>query len=121
MRKIIKITSANFRDERLLLCANEAINGLSAKEQILVDSANFSFIYLMENQDDYTYIEIPENIWGQLKTALDNKTAVFIYDDHDQIELTNFHEELEYVISNIEGNSNYGEEMVEKVENIFKD
>nr|WP_263328318.1 hypothetical protein [Neobacillus sp. Marseille-Q6967] len=121
MRKKIKIKTANLRDKRLMLCANEVIKGLSAKEQILVDSANFSFIYLMENQDDYTYIEIPEDIWGQLKIALDNKTAIFIHDDHDQIELTNFHEELEYVISNIEGNSNYGEEMVKKVENIFKD
>ncbi|MDQ1004102.1 hypothetical protein QFZ28_004502 [Neobacillus niacini] len=119
MNKKLLITKANISNKKLRLQANEPITGLTQAEQILVDSKQFSFIYLMENQEGYTYIEIPEPIWPLLKESLTKQIPVWIHFNEEEMELTNFNEELVEVINNIRGNSNYGEEMVTKVEGVF--
>lgn len=119
MKKLITIITANLMDNKLLLTANDVIKGLLPRGQILVDSDHFSFIYLMEDHEEFTYVVLPEPIWPYLKTALKQKNPVWITFKEDQMELTNFHEELKYVFSNIKGNSNYGEEMVNKVDRYF--
>jgi hypothetical protein len=119
MNKKIVITKANISNKKLQLQANEPITGLIQAEQILVDSKQFSFIYLMENQEGYTYIEIPESIWPLLKETVTKQIPVWIHFNEEELELTNFNEELVEVINNIRGNSNYGEEMVTKVERVF--
>lgn len=119
MKKRLMIESVNIIGNRLLLNVNDDIKGLLPGEQILVDSQHFSFIYLMEDQEEYTYIVLPEKLWPQLKSSLVEKNPVWIAYKEDQVELTNFHEELEYVLSNIKDNSNYGDEMVAKVDKFF--
>ncbi|MBM7653677.1 UPF0738 family protein [Neobacillus cucumis] len=119
MNKKIIIETAILNDGKLILETEEKINGLIPAEQILVDSDHNSFIYLMENQEDYTYIVLPEQLWSYLKTAIEQEVTVFLKAEHEQIELPNFLDELEYVLSNIKGNSNYGNELVTKVEGFF--
>ncbi|MDQ1147070.1 hypothetical protein QE429_003897 [Bacillus sp. SORGH_AS 510] len=119
MKKRITILNAIITEEKLLLETNEPINGLIPSEQILVDSDQYSFIYLMENQEDYTYIVLPEQIWPSLKEVLEKNLPVWIHSNGDHIELSSFHDEFDYVINNIKGNSNYGTEMVTKVESLF--
>jgi hypothetical protein len=119
MNKKILITKANISNKKLRLQTIEPITGLTPAEQILVDSKQFSFIYLMENLEGYTYIDIPEPIWPLLKESLTKQIPVWIYFDEEELELTNFTEELVEVINNIRGNSNYGEEMVTKVGGVF--
>lgn len=104
----------------MLLQANESIIGLKPGEQILVDSDQLSFIYLMEDKEDYTYIVLSEQIWSFLKSAIEQKLPVWLTYNDEKTELTNFLEELEYVLSNIKDNSNYGEEMLEKADKIFR-
>jgi hypothetical protein len=119
MNKRITITTANFLDRKLYLHASESISGLSPTEQILVDSKEFSFVYLMENLEGYTYIDMKEPIWPLLKKVLEQPIPVWILFEDEQLELTNFYEELTELINNIRGNSNYGAEMVTKVEETF--
>lgn len=119
MKKTITINLAQLDHNRLNLITNEPITGLVPKEHILVDSDQFSFIYLTEYKDDYTYIVLPEPIWPSLKKAMDEKSPAFLVGDDGEMQLPSFHEELEYIISNIEGNGNYGDQMVEKVEKTF--
>lgn len=119
MNKAITIKTAKVENNRLNLITNEQINGLSPRDHILVDSDHFSFIYLMEKQDEYTYLVLPESIWPALKESINKKLSTFLLSDHEQLELTKFQEELEYVIDNIKGNGNYGEEMVDKIEKTF--
>jgi hypothetical protein len=119
MNKRITISEANFIDSKLYLYANEPISRLKPTEQILVDSKGFSFVYLMEDLEGYTYIDIKDSIWPLLKKVLDQQTPVWILFGDEQLELTNFYEELTDLINNIRGNSNYGAEMVTKVEEIF--
>jgi Family of unknown function (UPF0738) len=115
MNKRISIDKADFKDKKLLLQASESINGLIPSEQILVDSKQFSFVYLMDHPEGYTYIDIPEPIWPLLKRTLAEKTPVWIQFKTEELELTNFYVELVDLLNNIKGNSNYGEEMVAKV------
>ncbi|ULT58160.1 hypothetical protein L1999_06410 [Neobacillus drentensis] len=119
MKKKIIIQTAVLTDSKLILETDESINGLIPGEQILVDSDNSAFIYLMEDQEDYTYIVLSEGLWSYLKTANEQKLPVLVRSNKEQIELINFHEELEYILSNIKGNSNYGDELVTKVERLF--
>jgi hypothetical protein len=119
MNKRIIINKANFSDSKLYLHTSESISGLSPTEQILVDSKEISFVYLMENLEGYTYIDMNEPIWPLLKKGLEQQTAVWVLFKDEQLELTNFYEELTELINNIRGNSNYGAEMVTKVEEIF--
>ncbi|MED3572365.1 hypothetical protein [Cytobacillus praedii] len=122
MKKKIKIMNAEWNiNEELVLQVEEGASILEMKPmgQMLVDSDQLSFIYVVDKDDDYTYISIPESTWPKLKNALENSAEVYITDQKDQLLLTDFHEELSYLIENIKGNSNYGEAMVEKVEALF--
>jgi hypothetical protein len=120
VKKRITILAANIMDNLLQLNANESINGLKPGERILVDSDQFSFVYLMEDHEDYTYIVLTEQIWSFLKSALEQKLPVWLTFKDEKLELTNFLEDLKYVLSNIKDNSNYGDEMLVKVDKIFK-
>jgi hypothetical protein len=73
----------------------------------------------MEDHDDYTYIVLPESIWSTLKESVINKFPAMVISGEEEIELLAFQEELEYVINNVKGNGNYGDEMVGKVEQTF--
>jgi hypothetical protein len=115
----INVQTAELIAGKLVLRADESLDNLHPGRQILVDSDQFSFIYLMEGQDDYTYIVLPERIWPLMKKAQDEAMSVWVTNQDGQVELADFQEELEYVISNIKGNSNYGKEMVTKVEEVF--
>ncbi|OIK11160.1 hypothetical protein BIV60_18580 [Bacillus sp. MUM 116] len=116
-----KLTAINGKiiENQIVFTVNEAIHHLQPAEQILVDSDNLSFIYLMEDKEEYAYIAFPEETWEFLKTAVENKLSVYLSFNDQQIELPQFTEELEYIISNIKGNGNYGDEMVTKVEENF--
>lgn len=119
MKKNIIILKAYILEDKLLLETNEPIIDLVPEEQILVDSDQYSFIYLMEDKDDYTYIVLQEQIWPLLKSAHEKRLPVCVTFNDEQKELLNFHDEFDYVLSNIKGNSNYGKELVTKVEGIF--
>jgi Family of unknown function (UPF0738) len=119
MKKSITILKDYIIEDKLFLETNEPINEMVPGEQILVDSDQYTFIYLMEDKDDYTYIVLHEQIWPLLKKAQEKKLPVWVTFNEEQKELINFHDEFEYVLSNIKGNSNYGKELVTKVEGIF--
>jgi len=120
MKNKIKILNADLMDTQLLLQTDQPLEGLQPKEQILADTDNHSFIYLMEDEADYTYIILPEPIWPIIKMAHDNRLPVTITDKNEIIELLHFHDELDYLVTNISGNSNYGREFVQRVAGIFE-
>lgn len=99
---------------------NQIISNLKASGQMLVDSDSLSFIYLMEKEDSYIYISIPEIVWKQLKKAVENKLPIYLSNRKDQILMSNIHDEIVYLVENIKGNSNYGKEMMDMVESVFE-
>jgi Family of unknown function (UPF0738) len=122
MKKKIKIMKAEMNNnEDLVLQVEEGVSLSEMKPmgQMLVDSDHLSFIYVVDKNDDYTYISMPESIWPELKKAYEQRATVYISDGREQLVLADLHEELNYLIENIKGNSNYGDEMVGKVEALF--
>lgn len=121
MGKKVHVTSAKIANNKLVLNVDENIEfkNVVAKEQMLVDSDHISFVYILEVNEEFTYIVIPEAIWPTLKMAIEKSFTPVLFNQKEALPLPMFYEELEYLIDNIRGNSNYGEAMVEKVENTF--
>lgn len=106
-------------DIKLLTNEKENLTSYLPAGQILVDSDECSFIYLIEKDNEYTYVVIKEEYWSELKHALETNGKLYLANEGSELELIDFMEELTFLIENIRGNSNYGEAMVKKVEEIF--
>ncbi|MGG0719069.1 hypothetical protein ABE096_15955 [Robertmurraya massiliosenegalensis] len=122
MREKINVVSATVKNKKelhLMVEREIKIEQLQPLGQMLVDSDETSFIYLLEKDDEYTYLGIKEDIWTLLKNGMDEKYTVFLTNESSQCELSSFYDELEYLVENIKGNGNYGEKMVTKVEACF--
>ncbi|MBW3114147.1 MULTISPECIES: hypothetical protein [Bacillaceae] len=121
MRKIVQIQHTTYENGTLHLHTDqeELIQGTTAAGQIIADSDRYAFVYLVENAEEYVYLYLEESIWPELKKALHENAEVVVKSENTSLELDRFVEELDYLVGNIEGNGNYGDEMVKKVENVF--
>jgi hypothetical protein len=118
---IINRTVLNQTELILEIDSSFILENVKASGQMLVDSATLSFVYLLENNNDsYTYLKVPEIFWSDLKEVISRELAVVVTNGQEKINLVHFREELTYLIENIKGNSNYGDEMVNKVEAEFQ-
>ncbi|WP_066054877.1 hypothetical protein [Robertmurraya korlensis] len=108
------------KNEVVLLVNNDfPIKELKATGQVLVDSTELAFVYIVEKNESFSYIALSLTTWPILKEGLENHSEYKLSNGEETIALPNLHEELLYLIDNIKGNSNYGEEMVTKVEECF--
>ncbi len=125
MNNKLTVTNAIFqeKDNELILSLEQGYNTASIKpmEQMLVDSDHLAFVYILEVNDDYTYLILPEHLWRYLRDANQANAIVKLTNGNSELILPAFHDELSYLVENISGNSNYGEHMVEKVESIFQE
>ncbi|MDQ0215650.1 hypothetical protein J2S13_002068 [Oikeobacillus pervagus] len=120
MRKKLHIKQSFFEKGNLYLLSEEVhFQNIEACGRMIVDSDEFAFVYLLEEDNEFIYLYIHENTWKDLEQAMNNGGAIIVKGKEDEIILEGIQEELSYLIENIEGNSNYGEEMVKKVEDIF--
>lgn len=121
MKQKWKITESIVRENELVfqLQENANLENTMASGQMLVDSDSLAFIYLLEKENEYVYLEIPEMVWKDCKVALEANNAFFIKALNGELLLENFKEELEYLIENIRGNGNYGEDMEKAVSSVF--
>ncbi|MDC2863922.1 MULTISPECIES: hypothetical protein [unclassified Bacillus (in: firmicutes)] len=122
MQNKIQVKSVEKRENALIFCAENielCVEELKARSHVLVDSDNLSFLYILENETSFIYVSIPQTCWEELKHAMKNDEKMFVRIQDVEIELEQMKEELEYLIGNIEGNANYGEELVNEVERVF--
>jgi CHAT domain-containing protein len=121
MKKMMPVMSAVIENKTLILNVDKtnSLDNVIPKGQMLVDSDQFSFVYILEIEEEYTYLVLTSEIWYLLKEAIDQKLPIVLSNQKYELPLPMFFEELTYLIENIKGNSNYGEEMVEKVESTF--
>lgn len=117
---IHRVSVNNQKEIQMEVDQQISLNQYRASGQMLVDSDGLSFVYLLEKEEDYTYIVIPNTVWKELKIALTEQLPVYLSNQSERLLLNQFHEELSYLIENIKGNSNYGEKMVNEVEAIFE-
>lgn len=121
MSERILITNAIIENNELMFSTDSKadIADLTATGQMLVDSDQLSFIYIVEKDDRYQYISIPYETWNVIHEGLCSGMEANLAAGGYKLKLQGFSEEMEYLIANITGNSNYGEEMVAKVEQVF--
>ncbi|ENQ3080898.1 hypothetical protein [Bacillus multifaciens] len=122
MQNKIQVKSVENRENALIFCAENTelcVDGLKARSHVLVDSDNLSFLYILENETDFIYVSIPHTYWVEVKEAMKSDKTMHVRIQDVEIELEQMKEELEYLIGNIEGNANYGEELVNEVERVF--
>ncbi|MBB6443557.1 UPF0738 family protein [Bacillus benzoevorans] len=121
MNDVLNINHTILKPTELILeiDSSSILGNMKPTGQMLVDSVGLSFVYLLENDDSYTYMKVPEIFWNDLKEALSCRISVSVTNGKEKIYLEQFLEELSYLIENIKGNSNYGEEMVKKIEATF--
>ena len=121
MKQKIHIHTAEMSNQELLLYTNDKrnLNELLSTGQMLVDSDQLSFVYIAELDGEYNYITIPEGVWHIVRDGLKSGLEVYVANQESRLRLESFIEEMNYLVENIKGNSNYGEEMVGKVESIF--
>ncbi|MGN1401530.1 MAG: hypothetical protein ACI4XL_08520 [Bacillus sp. (in: firmicutes)] len=120
MKEICLVRSVKKEADRMVLEITENhLQDLEPTGRMLVDSDQFSFIYIMESASDYIYISLPENTWDTLNQGLKEDIKVILRNGETERQLTGFHEELQYLLSNIKDNANYGEEMMRKTADHF--
>ncbi|WP_062048081.1 hypothetical protein [Bacillus sp. JCM 19034] len=95
---------------------------LNPGERMLVDSDQLEFLYILENEEGYYYLAFAKPIWESLNKLRKQEHRCIVHlHEKVKLELTKFVDELEYLVSNIEGNGNYGVEMEEAVRYMFLD
>lgn len=121
MTEKLQILNAEIAETKVILKVDESypVSQLTPKGQILVDSDSFAFIYIAEKEDEYIYIVLHKDIWPSIKEGLAVNLKLYISNGNDNLELIDWKEEMEYLIDNIEGNGNYGEEMEQAVTSVF--
>ncbi|WP_437830802.1 hypothetical protein ACQRXC_04580 [Niallia taxi] len=121
MTEKLQILNAEIAETKVILKVDESypVSQLTPKGQILVDSDSFAFIYIAEKEDEYIYIVLHKGIWPSIKEGLAANLKLYISNGNDNLELIDWKEEMEYLIDNIEGNGNYGEEMEQAVTSVF--
>ncbi|MFC5604625.1 hypothetical protein [Sporosarcina koreensis] len=93
--------------------------GTPAKKMI-TDSEEHAFVYLMDEDEGYTYIHFPKDIWPYMAKVLQTGSDPYLMWNEEKLHLPGFVEELTMLVYNIEGNDNYGEAFTTAVEQEFE-
>ncbi|UTR05001.1 hypothetical protein MM326_12870 [Alkalihalobacillus sp. LMS6] len=90
-------------------------------ERILVDSDEFAFIYIIEDEEGFYGIRFDEQVWPQLKEGFNKGTTYFLkLNEMTRLTLAEFNEEMTFLLENIRGNGNYGEAFEQTVKAMFE-
>lgn len=123
MRNVYIIDQFDVVQNEIYFILNEIkqLSQLQPTGQVLADSDNGAFLYVIDENDAYSYLRFNQSIWPQLVHMIlsDQKASLTV--DDGSVELTDFTNELKSLLFNIEGNGNYGETFVQAVEEAFAD
>lgn len=111
----IYINEIKVKEDGIYCFSEDSTDGLEEVGQMLVDSDNYGFAYILDDGESYSYLIFVQETWSLLHENRDKKIII-----NNDLELKHFQEELDYIIDNIEGNNNYGKEFVSAVEETFE-
>jgi Family of unknown function (UPF0738) len=124
MPQRLNVQSTAWEENKLILhVPNESSKELlewKDSERMLVDSDGLAFIYVLENNEGFIYISIDHNHWFEIKNALQKAADVIIRNEKgNELTLSAFSREMEFLTENIKGNANYGQQMEDEVVKVF--
>ncbi|BCU51922.1 uncharacterized protein UPF0738 [Staphylococcus auricularis] len=111
----IYVNEMKVKDNQILCYTDKSTEGFTEAGQMLVDSDNYGLAYILDDGQSYSYLIFVRETWSMLH---ENKGKQIVV--NDDLVLEQFDNELDYILENIEGNSNYGKEFVQEVETIFE-
>ena len=122
LRNIYNIESYVYLHNKLTFSVNEKVATIQITPvgQVIVDSDQRAFLYIVEEDGAFNYLSFGEKMWPALIEMIQRCENPYLILDEKTIELHHFYEELEALIYNIEGNDNYGESFVDAVETAFQ-
>lgn len=122
LRNVYNIESYVYIHNKLLFSVNEKASTIQITPtgQVIVDSDQHAFIYIVEEDGAFSYLSFGEKMWPALIEMVQRGENPYLALGEKTIELLHFYEELEALIYNIEGNDNYGESFVNAVETAFQ-
>lgn len=123
MRNVYVVDDYRFENDELYFSLNKNHSKIQIQPagQVLTDSDELAFIYVVEEENEYSYLQFPKKVWRALVEMIKKKKDSILILDNESILLHNFSNELEMLIYNIEGNGNYGDEFVQAVEETFRE
>lgn len=79
MRKIYTIETSNFEQDQLHFSLNDNEGNLQLKPagQLIADSDDFAFIYLLDAGEGYHYLRFPPSSWENLVHILQKKKTQY--------------------------------------------
>lgn len=102
-----------------ILNEKKQLSQLQSTGQVIVDSDNEAFLYIIEENEAYSYISFQKNVWPQLLQMLLAEQKAYLKVEDGLLPLQQFADELQGLLYNIEGNSNYGDQFVDNIEKAF--
>ncbi|WP_339197843.1 hypothetical protein MKY27_03620 [Solibacillus sp. FSL R5-0449] len=102
-----------------ILNEKKQLSQLQSTGQVIVDSDNEAFLYIIEENEAYSYLSFGKNVWSQLLQMLVAEQKAYLKVEDGLLPLQQFADELQGLLYNIEGNSNYGDQFVENIEKAF--
>src|SRR5690606_19253158 len=102
-----------------ILNEKKQLSQLQSTGQVIVDSDNEAFLYIIEENEAYSYISFAKNVWPHLLQMLLAEQKAYLKVEDGLLPLQQFADELQGLLYNIEGNSNYGDQFVENIEKAF--
>jgi len=114
LRKVYEVLANESNEFRIAEVAKIKPTG-----QVLADSDACAFIYIVEENEQYSYLTFGKELWPALISYVKEERNPVLQIAEQSIELDGFFEEMAFLVQNIQGNSNYGEAFVEEVERVF--
>lgn len=102
-----------------ILNEKKQLSQLQSTGQVIVDSDNEAFLYIIEENEAYSYLSFGKNVWSRLLQMLLAEQKAYLKVEDGLLPLQQFADELQGLLYNIEGNSNYGDQFVENIEKAF--
>ena len=121
MHKLVAVNRTNITENEIefFIDETEPAESIEASGQMLTDSDNQAFVYLLDTGTEYIYVQFDIHTWPALTKALQLKKVPLLTWGKQIMPLADFHEELWMLVENIEGNDNYGEAFRTAVEQAF--
>ncbi|MBB6448485.1 hypothetical protein HNR44_000434 [Geomicrobium halophilum] len=117
---VINAKKAIHRNDGLYLVTDRSTHSsFTPTSRLLADSDNFALVYIFEQDDEFVQIHIHEDLWPAINEIYRKRKPIFL--DEPDVEFEDIHEELDMLLDVIQGNNNYGAEMVRTVEKHFLD
>ncbi|MFB7139586.1 hypothetical protein ACFCYN_08050 [Gottfriedia sp. NPDC056225] len=122
MRKMLEINGTIINEDGLFLLIDQSKLNLEQCSEVgtmIADSDESSLLYIIEEKEEFVYVTVPFEYWSDLKKASDQNINVFLKVDEENMALNSWNDELSYLVQNVEGNFNYGEEFVKQIQSVF--